>query len=66
MSISTLYDYVQSLLNPILYDGSFRREIEENYKTNELGFLIGVSFTAFAAWTFVWSRRTRMRNMKKR
>ena len=30
------------ILNPVVYDGSMWREIKNSYRTNEVGFFIGV------------------------
>ena len=65
-SYSVCLYYYHMLMNPLSYDGSFIREMKENYKFNELGFFIVVTFSAISAWTFVWASRQKMRNFKKR
>ena len=40
----------RGVLNPLDYNGSFMREMEETYKTNELGFFIGLCFFGALMW----------------
>lgn len=54
------------MLNPVDYDGSTRRDLEESYKTNELGFFITLCFFGTLAWSVVTYRRNSLLVQKKR
>ena len=58
--------YYNIMFNPLCYDGSTYRQIEENWKFNELGFMIVFTFTGLALWSFLWAQRQNIRNFKKR
>lgn len=47
----------RSILNPVDWDGSFLVEIKNTYKTNEIGFFIGLSFMLTLSWSFMTYRR---------
>lgn len=54
------------VLNPVDYNGQVRQEIWANWKTNELGFLIGAAFFAALAHLFVSYRKYSLLVQKKR
>ena len=45
------------LFNPLYYNGSMIREIKDAYKTNELGFFIGLCFIGVFGWSLMSYRR---------
>ena len=53
-------------LNPVDYNGQLYQELVDTYKTNELGFLIGVMFAASVCQTFLSYRRYSLLEQRKR
>ena len=53
-------------LNPVDFDGSTWTQTKEAYKTNELGFFIGVSFLLALTWSFTTYRRSAIAVQQKR
>ena len=47
----------RSVFNPVDYNSSIRLELEEAYKTNELGFFITLTFVGTVAWSMFTYRR---------
>ena len=56
----------RGVLNPVDYDGSFLAEIKNTYKTNEIGFFIGLSFMLTLSWSFLTYRRNAILEQRKR
>ena len=56
----------ETFFNPLLYDGSNIQFIKDQYRTNELGFFIGVSFSLAVAQVFLAARRRSLLLQKKR
>ena len=54
------------LFNPLYYNGSFIGEVKDAYKTNELGFFIGLCFVGVFGWSFLSYRRHSLIVQKKR
>ena len=66
-TISKVFNLIfRSYFNPVDYNGIFLREIEESYKTNELGFFITCCFFGTLFWNFLTIRRTSLLVQKKR
>lgn len=56
----------RNLFNPVDYTGSLRQEIRKHWDTNELGFVIGVSFSLAVLWQLQTYRRNQLLLSKKR
>ena len=54
------------LFNPLEYNGSILREAKDAYKTNELGFFIGLCFVGVFGWSLMSYRRNSLIVQKKR
>ena len=46
-----------TFFNPLEYNGSMLREAKDAYKTNELGFFIGLCFVGVFGWSIISYRR---------
>ena len=42
--VNVILSVYNNLFNPVFYDGAIFREIKDTYRTNEIGFFIGMSF----------------------
>lgn len=54
------------LFNPLEYNGTILREAKDAYKTNELGFFIGLCFVGVFGWSLMSYRRNSLIVQKKR
>ena len=54
------------LLNPIAFDGSVIKELQDSYRTNEVGFFIGLCSILTVMQQFATHRRSVIRLQKKR
>ena len=66
MSLGTLMLLFRTGFNPIDYDGSAWQEVKNNYRTNEIGFFITLTFFGVLGWSLLEYRKNKLLYLKKR
>ncbi len=60
------YFSISHFFTPLAWDGSLIRQMKEGYETNELGFIIAVSFFLSTFWLFGRYRHLKIKEQQKR